>query len=131
MTARARRYVATPDGRGIVATAGYPDDGGAYLDIDPMTDTRGESVVRWVRGGHIYGRALSDPAPGAHLHGNAGWPIEDLADYWIEFISDDDLGAWLRGQRVDGSGEPLVKYVRIRHVWLMPTDSIPAPRAGY
>jgi hypothetical protein len=130
MAAREHRWLATPD-RGLLAVSGHPDDGETYIEIEPMSDTRGERVVRWHRGTHIFGRALSHPMIGEHLDpGHTHWSIEDRAEYWIEFVSEVNLAAYLRGERTHADGRPLTEYVRIRHAWLAPIEGIPTPRTG-
>lgn len=129
MTAQPIRWVATPEG-GIAATVGCPDDGRLYGEITPTSDTAGERVVEWRRGEHIFGRALTHPEIGSRLRGGRKWPIEDQATYWIEFVSDVDLAAYLRGERSDADGHSLVRYVPIDHAWLAPLDGVPSQRTG-
>jgi hypothetical protein len=113
-----------------IVVPGYPDDGGLYVEIGPVSDTRGERVVTWYRGQHIYGRALSDPMSGEHLDPRHERPVEDRVAYWVEFVSEVNLAAYLRGERADADGQPLTEYVRTTRIWLAPVEGIPTPRAG-
>lgn len=121
MTARRSQLLATPTG-GLASTAGCPDDGREYGEIGPATDTLGERVVKWHQGEHTYGRAVSEPTPGEHI--DKGWSIDRRAAYWIHFVSDDDLAAYLRGDKSVGI------WVRTTRAWLVPNDAIPPQRAG-
>lgn len=119
------QFYADPDGA-LVETAGYPNDGGTYLDIDPMSDTNGQRVVWWLNG-HHWGYALSDPVPGAHLPKvqQDGWSADQrlrkMALYWIYAVRDEDLPRHLVG---DLSVRMLVP---IEFAWLVALPSSQRP----
>jgi hypothetical protein len=107
---------------GPVTTPGCPADGREYTEIEPSTDTLGERIVKYHEGAHTFGRAVSHPTPGEHI--KPDWPVDKRAAYWVRFVSDDDLGAYLRGDQTVGI------WVRITRVWLVPNDGVPAQRTA-
>lgn len=114
------QWFAEPGG-GTIVTAGYPNDGRDYLAVDPMTDTNGERVV-WFDRGHLWGYAVSDPIPGAHLPAEqiVGWSLDWLARYWVYVVPDEEMPRHLRGEDVR-------LVVPIHHLWLVP-QALPAPQ---
>lgn len=112
-----------PDGA-IVATAGYPNDGQDYVDIDVMSDTNGQRVVWWCNG-HEWGYAISDPISGAHLSKvqQDGWAPEErlrkMSTYWIRVVPDEVMPRHLVGEHV-------AVLVPIHHAWLV--GLLPSPR---
>lgn len=118
------QFYADPDGA-LVETAGYPNDGGTYRDIEPMTDTNGERIVWWFEGIHRWGYAISDPTPGAHLPKVQQdlWRPEDrlrkMSTYWIYAVRDEDLPGHLRGEAVERM------LVPIEFAWLVGAGAQP------
>lgn len=90
----------------VVVSVGYPDDGGEYTAVQPMSDTAGRRLV-WFHRGHVWGVATTDPTPGSHLPAaqTRGWSVQQLAEVYVYAAPDE--------------GEPPLVLVPIRHAWMV------------
>lgn len=90
----------------VVLSAGYPDDGGDYTRVEPMSDTAGRRLV-WFHRGHVWGVATTDPIPGSHLptEQTAGWTVAQRAETYVYAAPD--------------VGQPPLVLVPIRLAWLV------------